>query len=440
MANAILAGACHKLGKCVQWYSLGGGYSGQAVGDAAIKLLDEAQSGAAAVSAYASTTLDGQILKSWNPPTFIWDAISKSVRFFVNDKVFKGFSYRNADMRLGPNKNAMARKVDSMGLLKGSLCGVSAVGTQITPTKSDIDDIFKNVLTLATSQPNAFEGLARTLDNLETYKMSIAMQVVAKLVADELVATKHFDTRSDGLVETNACAYWTDDVTTDKGRNWYGIRKEWPEYGPSDTPLPQDTHILARINHIEECGVFPTGGSAVALKWMRNMMCREIEAKGGKCAAWGGKETIAYAFAAPSGQIGDSCQAIGPYACKGVNLNPTQPGTWCCQTNFLDAKFMCQNRVKDYAGVYYCPRDCVGNPGRPVSNMFGSCEQPDRVHWPRWKDEVCAVHTDCQDWDKMDNGRACCNGRCTDKKKDWAGTWWCPNECTGRPFGPKGSC
>lgn len=39
MANAILAVACWKKQKCVQWYSLGGGYSGQAIGPAVLDLM-----------------------------------------------------------------------------------------------------------------------------------------------------------------------------------------------------------------------------------------------------------------------------------------------------------------------------------------------------------------------------------------------------------------
>lgn len=34
----------------------------------------------------------------------------------------------------------------------------------------------------------------------------------------------------------------------------------------------------------------------------------------------------------------------------------------------------------------------------------------------------------------------CLNGTCQFKRKDWAGTWWAPDECVGRFLGPRGSC
>lgn len=444
MANAILAGACYQQGKCVQWYSLGGGYSGQAVGDTVEGIIDIVQGGPGAITAaLIAAAVDPKLLPA---AEIIGRLVGGPIRTFINDDVFQGFSYRKDGMRLGTNKNAMARKVDDLGLLKGSLCGVQAAGSPVQLQDSQLaKDALSNIFNLL-----SFESAVKQIDDIDSYKMSLAMQLVASLVSVELVKTKHVDTRSDGLVETNACAYWTDDVTTDQGRHWYGIKKPWPEYGAFDTPKKGDTHILARINHIEECGVFPRGGSAVALKWMRNMMCNEIEAKGGVCSAWGGQEKIPYEWAAPNGQIGDACDPTGiqlKYACKGANVAgagmPHQfdyafcfhfdclflipfphvlLGTWCCQA---DGKGMCQNKVRDWAGAYYCASDCVGKfLGSP-----GTCE----LGLKNGIGDKCFFDWDC-------GTGSCCAGQCANKKKDWAGLFWCPNECKSSFFSRQGSC
>ena len=42
----------------------------------------------------------------------------------------------------------------------------------------------------------------------------------------------------------------------------------------------------------------------------------------------------------------------------------------------------------------------------------------------------------------MGPGQQCCNGVCTEKKRDWAGSYWCPHECRDAPWplGELGTC
>ena len=89
MANAILAGACYQKGKCVQWYSLGGGYSGQAVGDAVETIIDLAQGGSDSMAAAllaAGAASGGATL----PAAAFMGIVGTFIRSFVNDNVFQG--------------------------------------------------------------------------------------------------------------------------------------------------------------------------------------------------------------------------------------------------------------------------------------------------------------------------------------------------------------
>jgi len=211
------------------------------------------------------------------------------------------------------------------------------------------------------------ERLVAELDKDQTL-LGLFMGLVGKGVSQTLKDLKHADLRNDGLVETNACAYWTDDHTSTEGRHWYGIGKEWPEYGPKNTHDPADTHILARINHVEECGLFPDRGSGIVLQWMRNMMCREITSAGNLCA----DAPKDYVWPATSGLIGDACSneilmlAQGS-GCKNVDLfkaSTNQQTVQCCNWQFHGT---CQTTLMDYAGKYLCPGDCKNN---PIATLF----------------------------------------------------------------------
>jgi hypothetical protein len=52
----------------------------------------------------------------------------------------------------------------------------------------------------------------------------------------------------------------------------------------------------------------------------------------------------------------------------------------------------------------------------------------------------CTLHTDCANWGPGSDQIACCNGTCQNKKRDWAGVWYCPNECVGSFAGRPGTC
>lgn len=53
----------------------------------------------------------------------------------------------------------------------------------------------------------------------------------------------------------------------------------------------------------------------------------------------------------------------------------------------------------------------------------------------------CHTHFDCQNSGNVGGpGLACCNEYCTDKKRDWAGVYYCPHECRGGAFLGAGTC
>lgn len=414
MANAILAAACWKLNKCAQWYSLGGGYSGQAVGPAVLDLMSATKK---------MVTIPGIGVGGSDLEVGL-----EVIGAFVSPTVFDGFRYDKNGMRLDKNKatrNAMAMNTDKMKLLKGSVCGVSPKGNGVELDKyQTFDNVLSRAFQVERWKDQAFLGAF--------------MDFVANLVRTKLYQTSppHADDRSDGLVELAACAFWSDDVSDTSKYNWYGIGKPWPEYGPFDDHKPEDTHILARINHVEECGIFPETGSAIALKWIRNMMCKEIkETQGNKCS----DAPQNYNWPNPSKQLGEIC--VGDWDCNGWNFDVLgrTATTGCCG---WELHSMCSKKLQDYAGFYYCPADCVGNPwANSQSSLSGTCEQTDtKLHWPRTRGEPCVVHTDCESYSLSGPGLACCDRQCKDKKRDWAGGYFCPGECKGKFYLGAGTC
>ena len=53
----------------------------------------------------------------------------------------------------------------------------------------------------------------------------------------------------------------------------------------------------------------------------------------------------------------------------------------------------------------------------------------------------CSFGNNCKGYTGVGtDGVACCQGTCQHLKRDWAGVWYCPDECVGRFAGPRGSC
>ena len=104
----------------------------------------------------------------------------------------------------------------------------------------------------------------------------------------------------------------------------------------------------------------------------------------------------------------------------------------CCQGK-------CEKQLSDWAGMGYCPNECQDAPsplGKP-----GSCNSGNS--WPRKENQPCDAHSACEGWVAGQVGSlACCQGKCTRQKKDWAGMGYCPNECQDAPspLGKPGSC
>ena len=103
--------------------------------------------------------------------------------------------------------------------------------------------------------------------------------------------------------------------------------------------------------------------------------------------------------------------------CDGFQTRKT--GTLACCNN------KCTKQVTDYTGAGYCPSECKGSPTDPA----GSCSKG--YHWPRSVGEPCNLGTDCTNNDiGLGKGTQCCNGKCENKVKDFAGYFYCKNDCS----------
>ncbi len=55
--------------------------------------------------------------------------------------------------------------------------------------------------------------------------------------------------------------------------------------------------------------------------------------------------------------------------------------------------------------------------------------------------QSCSTHVDCKNHTSLGvKGVACCRGTCKPLKRDWAGVWYCPHECRGGAFSGSGTC
>eukprot|EP00051_Salpingoeca_urceolata_P010284 m.125233 g.125233 ORF g.125233 m.125233 type:complete len:1039 (-) comp16648_c0_seq2:95-3211(-) len=118
-------------------------------------------------------------------------------------------------------------------------------------------------------------------------------------------------------------------------------------------------------------------------------------------------------------EIGDTCSLHTD--CRGWGPGTTDVA--CCAGT-------CQQKKADWAGVGYCPHECLGCPAYIGECKPGTCGiQP----WPRPVGRTCVLHTDCSGWGPGTTQNACCNGICATKKQDFAGVGYCPHECRGCP-------
>lgn len=105
-----------------------------------------------------------------------------------------------------------------------------------------------------------------------------------------------------------------------------------------------------------------------------------------------------------------------------------------CEGNLGCEGGKCVQKLRDWAGVYYNPSECRDGPGRDL----GSCRSGNS--WPRKENQECRLHTDCEGHRAGQDSLACDNSRCVRQKRDWAGVWYIPSECKGGVFSGKGSC
>jgi len=114
-----------------------------------------------------------------------------------------------------------------------------------------------------------------------------------------------------------------------------------------------------------------------------------------------------------------------------LNYGPGPTDVACCD-NF------CTRKMKDWAGIGYCPNICQDAPsplGKP-----GTCGSGNT--WPRSEGQKCDVHEACKGYGSGPTDMACCDNICTRKMKDWANIGYCPNICQDAPspLGQPGTC
>uniref|UniRef100_A0A0G4GNV3 Uncharacterized protein n=1 Tax=Chromera velia CCMP2878 TaxID=1169474 RepID=A0A0G4GNV3_9ALVE len=355
MANSLLAGACWQQNKCVQFYGLGGVLSG---------------------------VILSNVLKK--------DFLGKPLYWF-GQVVLDSFNTKSRGMRRDPDEatqNALMKNTAAKKLFKGNLCGGRPQGNG-----GGLSDGF---------------GVDQFLDFFGT----IVSREVQKVEPE--IALKGGG-MNDGLVELASCAFYMENgsarwfADTDTGTS----TSQWPSVTDANAN-PQDKFLIAQVNHMEENGMYPDV-TPVVMNWVRNMMCDEIGSDGGNAACANRNSPLAL----PSqSEEGYRC-ALGR-DCGGEHT--------CCQ-NF------CRQRIKDWAGIPYCPHECVGRPGWDP----GTCLEPGRIHSPRWKGEECLLHTDCAGGG-LGGSVGCCEKKCTDLQKDHMNVNWCPHECKGRPDWGPGTC
>lgn len=139
------------------------------------------------------------------------------------------------------------------------------------------------------------------------------------------------------------------------------------------------------------------------------------------------------------------------------------------------------NRCRATATIYYgkldgdaaCEQACMSDPecrfwtfnegNAMMPNSRWECwggrasATPTRTDWPLFVSggqppggtcgpkcadgEACIAHEQCANWHGPGQaGSGCDRGRCVPMSKDWAGVWYIPSECVGKPLGQKGSC
>jgi hypothetical protein len=109
--------------------------------------------------------------------------------------------------------------------------------------------------------------------------------------------------------------------------------------------------------------------------------------------------------------------------CEGFN-GAGQPGSACCQGE-------CTKLIADFAGVSYCPHECRAT----ASSKAGTCGNR------KAKGESCKEHSQCAGFTAVGKkGAGCCDGKCATLRKDWAGVYYCKQQCVGSFGGKKDTC
>jgi len=134
----------------------------------------------------------------------------------------------------------------------------------------------------------------------------------------------------------------------------------------------------------------------------------------------------------------------GPGTCGSTSGDVSLSGTCETDTNCMGyekgegtvkcCNGTCQTKQLDWAGAGYCPHECVGTSG----GKPGTCNEDGTIGTATGGE--CTLHTDCYGWGPGTNDAACCEGKCVQKVKDWAGVGYCPHECTGWALAPGGTC
>ena len=120
--------------------------------------------------------------------------------------------------------------------------------------------------------------------------------------------------------------------------------------------------------------------------------------------------------------LGEACNLHTD--CQGYGPNPTDVA--CC-TAVNSVTSVCTAKVKDFAGVGYCPAECRGG----LFDAPGTCNSG--LSYPRALGQSCALAVECANWDSSTQATGCCSGTCQELKKDYLGAWFCSSECRACP-------
>ncbi len=144
--------------------------------------------------------------------------------------------------------------------------------------------------------------------------------------------------------------------------------------------------------------------------------------------------------------VGESCGTNLECSSTGTKGGPgstAQDQVGCCSGT-------CKFKRKGGLGIYWCPEDQRSLPKSEAEKESERKVNPSVVikdFDTKGIGQTCTFHTDCSSTGDAGDGPVgigarigCCNSQCTFFRKDYLGTYWCPDVCAKSFLGPQGNC